>query len=140
MKGNAAMQGTKRSKQREKIFQVLKRTRSHPTAEWVYERVREQMPRISLGTVYRNLSILKQQGKVRELDFGEGHSRYDAFVDEHYHFVCEQCGGVIDLEAPRHNNLSEQLQVAVPGRVRAHRLDFFGVCSSCLEKEEAAAA
>ncbi|MBI3786840.1 MAG: transcriptional repressor [Ignavibacteriales bacterium] len=53
--------GTKRSRQREKIFQVLKRTTSHPTAEWVYERVREQIPRISLGTVYRNLHILKEQ-------------------------------------------------------------------------------
>jgi Fur family peroxide stress response transcriptional regulator len=134
------MQIRKRSKQREKIFQVLKRTRSHPTAEWVYERVREQMPHISLGTVYRNLSILKEQGKIRELDFGEGHSRYDAFVDEHYHFVCEQCGAVVDLEVPVHSNLSEQLRVAVPGKVRMHRLDFLGVCSSCLAREDSAAA
>ncbi len=134
------MQTRKRSKQREKIFQVLKRTRSHPTAEWVYERVREQMPHISLGTVYRNLNILKEQGKIREIDFGEGHSRYDAFVDAHYHFVCEQCGAVADIEAPVHRDLSEQLSVAVPGKVRMHRLDFFGVCSSCLAREDSAAA
>ena len=79
---------TKRSKQRERILQTLRKTRSHPTAEWVFEKVREQLPKISLGTVYRNLSILKQQGKIRELDFGETSRRYDAFVDEHYHFIC----------------------------------------------------
>lgn len=126
---------TKRSKQRERIFQTLRRTRSHPTAEWVFERVREQMPKISLGTVYRNLNILKQQGKIRELDFGESFRRYDAFVDEHYHFVCVQCGGVKDLDVPPQEDLNERVKGIVPGVVHTHRLDFFGTCSDCLLSE-----
>ncbi|HEY4611586.1 MAG TPA: transcriptional repressor [Bacteroidota bacterium] len=129
------MQRTKRSKQREKIFQVLKRTRAHPTAEWVHERVREQIPHVSLGTVYRNLHVLKQQGKILELDFGEGFSRYDAFVEPHYHFVCESCGVVNDLEVPPQNDLHDRVRHSVRGSIHTHRLDFFGLCSSCLGKE-----
>lgn len=126
---------TKRSKQRERILQVLRKTRTHPTAEWVYERVREQMPRISLGTVYRNLNILKQQGKIRELDFGESFRRYDAFVDEHYHFVCLQCGQVKDLDVPPQEDLNDRVKHAIPGTIQAHRLDFFGTCQECLLKD-----
>ncbi|HEY5616283.1 MAG TPA: transcriptional repressor [Bacteroidota bacterium] len=132
------LQRTKRSKQREKVFQVLKRTRSHPTAEWVHERVREQIPHVSLGTVYRNLHVLKEQGKILELDFGEGFSRYDAFVEPHYHFVCETCGTVADLEVPPQNDLHDRMRHSVRGSIHSHRLDFFGLCSACLEKAEPA--
>ncbi|MGH2566782.1 MAG: Fur family transcriptional regulator [Bacteroidota bacterium] len=134
------MHATKRSKQREKIYQVLLRTRSHPTAEWVYEKVRVQIPRISLGTVYRNLHVLKEHGKVLELDFGEGFSRYDAFVDPHYHFLCESCGTVSDLEIPPQNDLHDRLRHSVKGTIRSHRLDFYGTCSACLDKEAPALA
>jgi Fur family peroxide stress response transcriptional regulator len=133
------VQRTKRSKQREKIYQALKRTRSHPTAEWVYEKVREQIPHVSLGTVYRNLHLLKQQGKILELDFGEGFSRYDAFVAPHYHFVCEACGTVYDLEVPPQNDLHDRLRHTVKGIIHSHRLDFFGTCATCLEQEPTAA-
>ncbi|MBI3579969.1 MAG: transcriptional repressor [Ignavibacteriales bacterium] len=128
--------GTKRSRQREKIFQVLKRTTSHPTAEWVYERVREQIPRISLGTVYRNLHILKEQGKIRELDFGEGLHRYDAMVEQHYHFVCQSCGVVKDLDVPPQQDLHQRVESAVAGTIRSHRLDFYGICNECVEQEQ----
>ncbi len=126
--------GSKRSKQRERIFQVLTTTRLHPTAEWVFENVREQIPHISLGTVYRNLSVLKQQGKIRELDFGEGLKRYDAFTDPHYHFVCDECGVVKDLEVPPKTDLNERVKSFIPGVVRTHRLDYFGLCTDCLVK------
>lgn len=126
--------GTKRSRQREKIFQVLRRTTSHPTAEWVHEQVREQIPRVSLGTVYRNLHILTAQGKIRELDFGEGLHRYDATMEQHYHFVCNQCGVVRDLAVPPQNDLHDRVRDAVPGTISAHRLDFYGVCNDCLGK------
>ena len=125
---------TKRSKQRDRIFQVLRGTRSHPTAEWVFEEVRRQMPRISLGTVYRNLHILARQGKVKELDFGDGSRRYDAFTDDHYHFICERCGSVQDLDIPPQADLNDIVRLHVRGRVRSHRLDFLGVCSDCLQR------
>lgn len=126
--------GTKRSRQREKIYQVLKKTVAHPTAEWVHEQVRSQIPRISLGTVYRNLHILTAQGKIQELDFGQGLHRYDATVDQHYHFVCERCGVIRDLEVPPQQDLHDRVRDVVPGKITNHRLDFFGVCTDCLSK------
>lgn len=129
------MLATKRSKQREKIFQTVRRTQSHPTAEWVFEEVRQQMPRISLGTVYRNLGILKQQGRILELDFGGASRRYDAFVGEHYHFFCNECRKVLDLELPPQVDLNDRARMFVPGVVQSHRLDFFGTCSDCLQNQ-----
>lgn len=126
---------TKRSKQRERIFQILRSTRTHPTAEWIYEQVRSQMPRISLGTVYRNLHILTRQKRIQELDFGEGTRRYDAFTGEHYHFVCERCGTVSDLDIEPMQDLNARIDPSIPGIVRSHRLDFFGVCSNCLQSQ-----
>ena len=126
--------GTKRSRQRERILQVLKRTTSHPTAEWVYEQVRQQIPHVSLGTVYRNLHILTAQAKIRELDFGEGLHRYDATVEQHYHFICNQCGVVRDLAVPPQNDLHKRMRDMAPGTITAHRLDFYGVCNYCLSK------
>ena len=126
--------GTKRSRQREKIYQVLRRTTSHPTAEWVYEQVRAHIPHVSLGTVYRNLHILTAQGKIRELDFGEGHHRYDATVDRHYHFVCERCGTVDDLPIAPMDDLHGRVHDVVVGSIKSHRLDFFGICTNCLKK------
>jgi len=126
--------GTKRSRQRDKIHEILAHTTSHPTAEWIHERVREQMPRVSLGTVYRNLHILTAQGKIRELDFGEGIHRYDGTVAQHYHFVCERCGTVRDLPVPPQNDIHDRVRGVVPGEITSHRLDFFGVCSDCLAK------
>jgi len=126
--------GTKRSRQRERILQVLKRTTSHPTAEWVYEQVRLQIPHVSLGTVYRNLHILTAQEKIRELDFGEGLHRYDATVEQHYHFVCNRCAVVRDLVIPPQNDLNDRMRDMVPGNITAHRLDFYGICNDCLGK------
>jgi Fur family peroxide stress response transcriptional regulator len=123
--------GVKRSRQRERIYHVLRRTREHPTAEWIFERVREEMPKISLGTVYRNLHVLAKQGMVRELDFGEGTKRYDAFLSPHYHFVCEQCGTVKDLEVAPLEDVNERIQKVVADHIHAHKLDFYGTCASC---------
>jgi len=125
---------TKRSKQRDRILNVLRRTRSHPTAEWVFERVREELPKISLGTVYRNLHVLREQGKIQELDFGEGLKRYDAFVEPHYHFVCDACGTVRDLDVPSFDDVNDRVRQLVADEVHTHRLDFFGTCGDCASK------
>lgn len=124
---------TKRSKQRERIYQVLKRTKSHPTAEWIFKQVRVQMPKISLGTVYRNLHVLREQGRIHELDFGEGIRRYDAIVEQHYHFICTKCGTITDLDMIPVNIIDEQVKKVVPGVVQSHRLDYMGICTSCLQ-------
>lgn len=128
----------KRSRQREKIYALLKMTESHPTAERIYEEVRRILPKISLGTIYRNLTVLVHQGRVRELDFGEGVKRYDAAVHEHYHFYCEYCGTVEDLHVQPQADINDRVRGTIKGEVLGHRLDYFGICSKCLGKRQSA--
>lgn len=126
--------GTKRSKQREIIFQVLQETHTHPTAEWVFRETRKRLLKISLGTIYRNLHILTHQKRIRELDFGEGFHRYDANCGQHSHFVCTKCKTVTDVEITLIDVLSEPVRWALPGVVESHRLDFVGICNACLRE------
>ena len=70
----------------------------------------------------------------RKLDFGEGTRRYDAFTHDHYHFICDECGTVKDLEVQTQSDINDRVKSIVPGIVHAHRLDFFGVCSDCTVK------
>ncbi|MBI3600601.1 MAG: transcriptional repressor, partial [Nitrospinae bacterium] len=81
----------KYSMQREVILNILRSTKSHPTADWVYEQARRLIPGISLGTVYRNLKILKEDGTISELSFANTFCRYDGNAEPHYHFTCEKC-------------------------------------------------
>jgi len=89
---------TRYSRQREEIYSVLKSTKSHPTAEWIYEQVRKVDPTISLGTVYRNLGQLCEQGKAITVAAADNKTHYDGCVDDHAHYVCEVCGRVFDLD------------------------------------------
>ena len=82
---------TRKSRQRDRILEVLRATKSHPTAKWVFDKVRKQFPNLSLGTVYRNLGILVKQGLVSKLDFGSSYDRFEAKTLPHHHFVCEIC-------------------------------------------------
>ncbi|MGN1084105.1 MAG: transcriptional repressor, partial [Lachnospiraceae bacterium] len=84
----------KHSRQRDAILEYLRSTASHPTADTVYENVREKIPNISLGTVYRNLNMLAESGEVLRLSCGGTSDRYDGCVKPHYHFLCRSCGNV----------------------------------------------
>src|SRR5262245_30911755 len=84
------------TRQRRLIYEAVVSTDSHPTAEWVYAAVRRAMPRVSLGTVYRNLALLVAEGRLKAWARG-GSTRYDADVTAHDHFFCESCGGLQDL-------------------------------------------
>ena len=85
------------SKQREAILNVLRSTNTHPTANWIYMRVREELPKISLGTVYRNLSALAAAGDILAIDVGDGFEHYDGDVSPHLHLSCRKCGGIEDF-------------------------------------------
>ena len=85
------------SKQREAILNVLRSTNTHPTANWIYTQVREELPKISLGTVYRNLSALAEAGDILAIDVGDGFEHYDGDVSPHLHLSCRKCGGIEDL-------------------------------------------
>ncbi len=122
---------TRNSKQRELILRVLKRTTSHATADWVYEQVRREIPSISLGTVYRNLKSLQQEGKILELDLAGTQGRFDARNDNHYHFRCEQCGRIFDVDEPVNGELDERVARKTGFKASYHRLEFRGLCKDC---------
>jgi len=124
----------RRTKQKEAILEVLRGTSSHPTADWVYNEVRKDIPNISLGTVYRNLRLLCQSGEILELDLCGALSRFDARRDDHYHFRCEKCGGVFDVGLPVDREIDRRAAQKTGFKVSSHWLEFRGVCRECQDK------
>lgn len=119
------------SKQRKRILEILKSTTAHPTAAWIYERLREEFPTLSLGNVYRNLNILVEQGLIRELKFGSTFDRYDGNLKPHYHFICEACGVITDLHMEHVEELNRKVEAITNFSVKDHRLEFYGMCDNC---------
>lgn len=128
------MAATRMTRQKKVIIDILKSTKNHPTADWVYEQARKIIPDISLGTVYRNLRLLTDSGDILELNYGSSFSRFDGNPHPHYHFVCEECGRVIDLDLPLLANLEKEVEAKTGFSVKNHRLEFYGTCEQCLQK------
>lgn len=118
------------TRQRALVYETVAQTDSHPTAEWVYERVRRSMPRVSLGTVYRNLQILVQAGRLRAWTRGRT-TRFDADLSAHDHFVCDRCGLLVDLERAEEAFASQRKLAARGHQVRDRVLEFVGLCRTC---------
>ena len=123
------------SRQRECIIEFLKSTEVHPTANMIYDNVREAIPNISLGTVYRNLSELTKNGKIIKIESGDGAERYDMRIIPHSHFVCKNCGEVSDLFLDCDKELDEIAANASGAEVASHNLVFSGVCQKCISKK-----
>ncbi len=121
----------KYSRKRERILEILRGTGTHPTASWVYDQLKDEFPNLSLGTVYRNLSILADQGLIHEINFGSTFDRYDANISHHYHFICENCGSIIDLPVPIREELNEELTGDARFRAKRHDIQLYGLCSTC---------
>ncbi len=124
----------KDTKQRKLILSILKRTRSHPGAEWIYEEARKQIPRISQGTVYRNLLILLEQGKITSLIQSGTITRYELKLPLHYHFRCDRCGQVVDVNIPLAQELNIKASKSSGLKVDYHQLEFHGSCVDCQTK------
>ena len=125
------------TKQRQAILDAIEAHGGHLTAEEVYKIVKRRHPRLSLGTVYRNLRVLAGQGAVRELDFGMAITHFETTKDSHYHLVCRLCGGIVDVEIELEKKLMALVDKAktVGGfQIEEHRLDFVGVCEMCQVK------
>jgi Fur family peroxide stress response transcriptional regulator len=122
------------TKQKAAIYEILCSTAAHPTADWIYAEARKQIPEISLGTVYRNLQVLREDGKIVELNYGKGQSRFDGNAEPHYHFVCESCGNIYDFacDGPW---IDQEVIDSAPGEVRAYRFECYGLCNDCLDKK-----
>ena len=126
------MNGKRYSRQRELIYQALMHTDQHPTAEMVYQWLKPTNPDLSLGTVYRNLNLLVDEGAAVRMAFPV--ERYDANVEPHPHFRCEVCGGVFDLDLPYDRELDQKALIASGHDIRAHELLFHGTCVNCKTK------
>jgi Fe2+ or Zn2+ uptake regulation protein len=115
------------------VLEVVRGTDTHPTAEWVYRMVRRRRPRVSLGTVYRNLRLLVGQGLVEEIAGPE--TRFDGNLGEHHHFTCLACGRIVDVEAPAAEPHSRALATRVASAtglsITRHRIEFYGRCPDC---------
>lgn len=119
------------SKQREAIRTYLLSTKSHPTAETVYNNIKNEHPRISLGTVYRNLNLLVEQGEALRLDCGDGVDHFDGDTRPHYHFACRGCGCVMDLEMDPIDHIDQIAGAGFDGEIQGHRVLFYGLCPDC---------
>ena len=125
---------TRRTRQREAIIRILKKTTTHPTADWLYEEVRKEIPNISKGTVYRNLNFLRETGEILELNPNGTVARYDGRQENHYHFNCEKCGRVFDVDEPVSPEIDQRVAQKTGFQVNRHTLDFFGLCRDCQQK------
>lgn len=126
---------TKRSKQREAIVAFLMTRKDHPTADTIYMNIKKEFPNISLGTVYRNLSLLSERGEIVKISYEDGADRYDAITKPHYHFICQECGEITDLEM---DLIDDQMKAIAnqgfSGNIEESVLYFKGTCEKCLKK------
>ena len=121
----------KRSKQRDLIKDFLMGRNDHPTADVVYMNVRQQNPSISLGTVYRNLTLLADIGEIQRLRLGDGVDHFDADTSPHYHFICNDCGRVIDLKMDSIDGVTDIAAKNFNGNITGHITYFYGSCDQC---------
>jgi Fur family ferric uptake transcriptional regulator len=119
------------TRQRRVILEELKRSTAHPSAEEVYEMVRKRLPRISLGTVYRNLEKLSELGEITKLTLGGAISRFDPDPEEHYHIRCSLCDRVVDAPMAHLEHIEEHLSRKTEFKIIGHRLEFYGLCPEC---------
>ncbi len=127
---------TKRFRKREAILECLRSTKRHPSADWVFAQLRPEFPDLSLGTVYRNLALFKEQGLIISVGHVQGVERFDADTHPHVHFICQSCGGVEDLmglEIPR--ALCLEAAEESGGKILDCHLSFQGVCKACKEEK-----
>lgn len=123
------MSGKRYSRQRELIYEALKGSELHPTAEMLYQCLKPENPNLSLGTVYRNLNLLAEEGLITRMAFPV--ERYDAVTEPHPHFRCDVCGSVSDLQLPYNRALDEQALISSGNDVTGHELIFRGTCVRC---------
>ena len=123
----------KYSRQREAIKEFMMTRKDHPTADVVYMNVRKEFPNISLGTVYRNLTLLSDMGELLRLRVGDGVDHFDATTTPHYHFICKDCGAVIDLEIPIMHSIDTVAGEDFNGRIDGHVTYFYGTCEHCFK-------
>jgi Fur family ferric uptake transcriptional regulator len=122
------------TRQRRVILETLRAYNNHPSADEIYDRVREELPRISLGTVYRNLEILSALGEIQKLEVGGSLKRFDGNPSLHYHIRCMNCGRLEDAPIDPLPNIENRLKPETGYKVMGHRLEFVGLCPECFDQ------
>lgn len=126
----------KYSRQRESIKNFLATRYDHPTAETVYTNIRLEYPNISLGTVYRNLTLLSELGEIQKIATGAGPDRFDGNPAPHYHFFCRDCGCVLDLEMENIDHINLLAEHSFDGTIEGHITHFYGLCPECKKRKK----
>ncbi len=124
------------TRQRELIARLMEGNENHPTADEIYALARNADPRISRGTVYRNLNFLAETGAIRRLAVSGGPDHYDGRLEDHYHFVCRNCRKVFDTPIPYSDSLNRTPEGMKGFRTERHHLLLIGLCPACAEREE----
>ncbi|HIP39262.1 MAG TPA: transcriptional repressor [Desulfocapsa sulfexigens] len=122
--------------QRQIILEELGKVTTHPTANEVYDMVRKRLPRIGLGTVYRNLELMAESGIILKLEVGGTQKRFDATIDPHYHIRCLSCGKVDDIDMPVMSDINKAAEDLSQYQVLGHHIEFSGLCSECNDMDE----
>jgi Fe2+ or Zn2+ uptake regulation protein len=129
---SSTVKKTRQTNQRQLIYDyALNASLAHPTAEQIFQAVRKRLPRISFGTIYRNLDILEKQGLLVPLCYGKEHLRYDAIAENHYHFICTRCDKVENVVCEELLELNNQIKKRHGFKVQFHRMCFYGLCADC---------
>ena len=119
------------TRQRKSILEELRKTNNHPSADEIFGRVRQQMPRISLGTVYRNLEILSELGEIQTIETAGSLKRFDAIATNHYHIRCVNCDRLVDAPLEVSSGLENAVQAHTDFQILDHRVEFEGLCPEC---------
>ena len=119
------------TRQREVILEELRRSSAHPTATQVYDLVRRRLPKISLGTVYRNLDLLARMGMIQRMETTGAETRFDGDLRPHDHVRCTACGRIDDLAGPAVEVPPEGRRDFAGYQILGHRLEFVGLCPKC---------
>ncbi|WYD81904.1 MAG: transcriptional repressor [Candidatus Electrothrix gigas] len=120
--------------QRQILLEELSKVSSHPTACELYEIVRKRLPRIGLGTVYRNLELMVHAGMIRKLELGGKQKRFDARTDLHYHVRCSVCGKMADISLPVEEKIIEHAAQKTSYKILGHNVEFIGECPACQQE------
>jgi Fe2+ or Zn2+ uptake regulation protein len=124
------------TRQRKVILEELRNVGTHPSADEIYEMVRKRLPRISLGTVYRNLEILSESGEIQKLELGCAQKRFDGIANNHYHIRCIHCNRVDDAPLEFDEAMNHELSGATDFKIIGHKLEFLGICPDCLNRSQ----
>ena len=118
-------------RQRQVLLDELCQVRTHPTADELYQMARKRLPRISLGTVYRNLELMAENGMIQKLEVGGTQKRFDGNAEPHYHVRCLKCGRVDDLEMALSEDVEALARQQTGYSILRHSLEFSGFCPAC---------